>query len=85
MLVVPLPERETDPAGTRAGEMLRKTCRLGLFLEKTFSSSFFFLFSHSPRVNGFRWAGRPSRSLTVDSSRVLELVSYKYRGRVVRK
>lgn len=36
--------RETDSAGCRAGEMLRKSCRLGFFLEKTFSSSLFFLF-----------------------------------------
>lgn len=73
--------RETDSAGSRAGEMLRKSCRLGFFLEKTFSSFFILSFSHSPRVDGFRWAGRPSRSSTVDSSRVLDW----YLGRIVRK
>jgi len=44
MLAMPLPEKETDSAGSRAGEELRRSCRLGLLLEKPFFllSSFFF-------------------------------------------
>jgi len=72
MLVVPLPEKETDSAGSRAGEALRKSCRLGLLLEKLF----FLSSPHSPRVDGFRWGGRPSRWLTAyryeNSGKVLD-------------
>ena len=51
MLVLPLPEKETDSAGSRAGEALRNSCRLGHLLEKLFLLP---SFSHLPRVDGFR-------------------------------